>query len=220
MLHQQVLHLTSTKRFCLYWQEKSCFYYYFVFLCFILNFFSSQYFLFIIFLQPLFYCICPVNKDFPMNALCWQFEQKHIQTYKKTKRHRKDYIKPNTALHAASHNDKHARKDVVSHCSFPISPWPENHVYFFFLPLPPATGEFCRADADSSLTLSKSRAGCQWSGLRRYIGHGGNVIWSNHMHAIVFSVVHSTGLVEKTATEFVEFQQQDQISVETDQQPG
>jgi len=52
-------------------------------------------------------------------------------------------------------------------------------VYFFFLPLPLALGEFCRADVDSSLTLSKSRAGCQRNGLRRYIGHGGSVIWTN-----------------------------------------
>lgn len=52
-------------------------------------------------------------------------------------------------------------------------------VYFFFLLLPPATGEFCRTDVDSSLTLSKSWAGCQHSGLRRYIGHGGSVIYSN-----------------------------------------
>jgi len=55
-------------------------------------------------------------------------------------------------------------------------------VHFFFLALPPATGELCRADVDSSPTMSKSRAGCHRSGLRRYIGHGGSVIWpKTHM---------------------------------------
>jgi len=76
-------------------------------------------------------------------------------------------------------------------------------VYFFFLPLPLALGEFCRtADVDSSFTLSKLRAGCQRNGLRRYIGHGGKVIWTNNNSIKLFSLPTPKAVVARHGSDF------------------